>query len=165
MRQVSSIVLEFHSQSLQYYRLLLWLFLNLVPLIQTWDSTLSTGTGFSLRWAWMLSSWYVVIHQLYHTTLNVNVIQFEVVCFRERYRFKIPKAAALENVLQRVDRKKLLLLLDPASEDEYFDMASFLIVMASCDHPKVKMWLIQSPLVNSYQIHSMLSPLNLDGSS
>jgi hypothetical protein len=113
----------------------------------------------------MLCSWYVVIHRPYHTTLNINVIQFEVVCFRECYRFKIPRVAALENVLQRVDRKKLLLLLDPANEEEYFDMASFLIVMASCDHPKVKTWLIHSPLVNPYQVHGMLSPLNLNGSS
>jgi hypothetical protein len=101
----------------------------------------------------------------YHTTLNIYVSQFEVVCFRKHYKFKIPRVAAPENVLQRVDQKKLLLLLDPANKEEDFDMASFLIVMASCDHPKVKTWLICSPLVNSYHVHGMLSHLNLDGSS
>lgn len=96
--------------------------------------------------------------------IEINFIQFEVVCFREYSRFEIPKAVALENVLQRVDREKLLpLLLHPDDEDDKFDMESFLIVMASCAHPKVQRWLIQSPLVKSYKAHSMLSPLNLDG--
>lgn len=112
----------------------------------------------------MLCSWYVLMHHPYYTRLNIHVIQFEVVCFREHGRFDIPRVAARENVLQRVDRNKLLLLLDSGSE-EYFDTASFLIVMESCDHPKVERWLIHLPLANSYEIHSMVSPLNLDDSS
>jgi len=85
-------------------------------------------------------------------------IQFEVVCFRQRDKFRIPRQILPEGCMQRVDREKLVMLLgeDMDGLEDYLNTTEFFLVMASCDHGKVKRWLVKLGLACLDQIYGTI---------